>query len=55
MHLCRFLSTSRVRESGPPIFSLFRLRVILRAAYAIDDIYGGAGKVASDLSGLIGS
>ena len=45
------------RESGPPIFSLFRLcrSSYIAASYAIDDIYGDACKVFSDFSGSIGT
>ena len=57
-HLCRFfLHLVGVRESGPPIFSLFRLCRSLAwcAGYAVDDVCEDACKVVSDFSRSIRS
>ena len=55
-HICVvfFLHLVGVRESGQQIFSLFRVHGV-QVTPATDDISGGACKVVSDFSGLIGS
>ena len=45
-----FLHLVGVRESGPPMFSLFRLCRSFCVGYAVDDVCGDACKVVSGFS-----